>query len=72
MARHSRAPSGAHPLFRVFRWFRSFLTPPPANFHPPSGRHLLGLDNMGLVFKYKGRPERPTLNEGEPCKGIAG
>jgi hypothetical protein len=26
--------------------------------------HLLGLDNMGLVFKYKGRPERPTLNEG--------
>jgi hypothetical protein len=26
--------------------------------------HLLGLDHMGLVFKYKGRPERPTLNEG--------
>src|SRR3954465_9226102 len=25
--------------------------------------HLLGLDHMGLVFRYKGRPERPTLNE---------
>ncbi|MBI1840691.1 MAG: DUF1501 domain-containing protein [Verrucomicrobia bacterium] len=25
---------------------------------------LLGLDNMALTFKYKGRPERPTLNEG--------
>ena len=31
---------------------------------------LMGLDNMGLVYKYKGRPERPTLNEGEPFKGI--
>jgi hypothetical protein len=28
--------------------------------------HLLGLGNMDLVYKYKGRPERPTLNEGEP------
>jgi hypothetical protein len=27
--------------------------------------HLLGLGNMDLVYKYKGRPERPTLNEGE-------
>jgi uncharacterized protein (DUF1501 family) len=33
---------------------------------------LMGLDNMGLVYKYKGRPERPTLNEGEPYKKIAG
>ena len=33
---------------------------------------LLGLDNMGLVYNYKGRPERPTLNEGEPFKKIAG
>lgn len=32
--------------------------------------HLLGLDNMGLVYKYKGRPERPTLNEGEPYTKI--
>jgi len=29
--------------------------------------HLMGLNNMDLVYKYKGRPERPTLNEGEPC-----
>ncbi len=28
--------------------------------------HLMGLDNMGLVYRYKGRPERPTLNEGAP------
>jgi hypothetical protein len=32
--------------------------------------YLLGLDNMGLVYKYKGRPERPTLNEGEAYKKI--
>jgi hypothetical protein len=34
--------------------------------------YLLGLDNMGLVYSYKGRPERPTLNEGEPCRKIVG
>jgi hypothetical protein len=33
---------------------------------------LMGLDNMELVYKYKGRPERPTLNEGEAYKKIAG
>jgi len=33
--------------------------------------HLLGLDHMALVFKYKGRPERPTLNEGTPLARIA-
>jgi uncharacterized protein (DUF1501 family) len=33
---------------------------------------LMGLDNMGLIYKYKGRPERPTINEGEPYKTIAG
>ena len=27
--------------------------------------HLMGIDNMGLVYKHKGRPERPTLNEGQ-------
>ena len=32
---------------------------------------LLGLDHMKLVFKYKGRPERPTLNEGTPYAKIA-
>jgi hypothetical protein len=28
--------------------------------------HLLGVDHMGLVYRHNGRPERPTLNEGEP------
>ena len=32
---------------------------------------LMGLDNMELVYKYKGRPERPTLNEGEAFKAVA-
>jgi hypothetical protein len=31
---------------------------------------LMGLDHMGLVYRYKGRPERPTLNEGEPNRKI--
>jgi hypothetical protein len=26
--------------------------------------HLLGLDNMELTYTHKGRPERPTINEG--------
>jgi len=34
--------------------------------------YLMGLDNMGLVYKYKGRPERPTLNEGEAYRKIVG
>jgi hypothetical protein len=34
--------------------------------------YLLGIDNMGLVYRYKGRPERPTLNEGEAYQRIAG
>ena len=34
--------------------------------------YLLGLDNMELVYRYKGRPERPTLNEGEAFKKITG
>jgi len=33
---------------------------------------LLGLDNMGLVYRHKGRPERPTLNEGEAYQRITG
>lgn len=32
--------------------------------------HLMGLDHLGLTYRYKGRPERPTLNEGEPCKKV--
>jgi hypothetical protein len=33
--------------------------------------YLLGLDHMGLVYRYKGRPERPTLNEGDAYRKIA-
>ena len=33
---------------------------------------LMGLDHMGLTYTYKGHPERPTMNEGEPCKKITG
>jgi hypothetical protein len=33
---------------------------------------LLGIDNMKLIYNYKGRPERPTLNEGEPYAKIWG
>jgi hypothetical protein len=32
--------------------------------------HLLGVDHMRLVYLHKGRPERPTLNEGEAYKKI--
>src|SRR5262245_42450712 len=34
--------------------------------------HLMGLGHMDLVYRYKGRPERPTLNEGEPYAKISG
>ena len=27
--------------------------------------HLMGIDHMKLIYAHKGRPERPTLNEGE-------
>ncbi|WP_166830885.1 DUF1501 domain-containing protein [Thalassoroseus pseudoceratinae] len=32
--------------------------------------HLLGLHHMEVVYHYKGRPERPTLNEGEAYEKI--
>ena len=32
----------------------------------------MGLDHMRLDYNYKGRPERPTINEGEVCRKIAG
>jgi hypothetical protein len=32
--------------------------------------HLLGINHMDLVYRYKGRPERPTLNEGEAYRRI--
>lgn len=34
--------------------------------------YMLGLDHMGVVYRYNGRPERPTLNEGEPCLKLLG
>ena len=34
--------------------------------------HLLGLDNMQLTYLHKGRPERPTQNEGAAYKQITG
>ena len=32
--------------------------------------HLLGLDHTRVIFKHKGRPERPTINEGEPNQAV--
>lgn len=34
--------------------------------------HLLGVSHMKLQYLHKGRPERPTLNEGEPCLKVLG
>ncbi len=34
--------------------------------------HLLGINHMELVYRYKGRPERPTLNEGDAYRKIVG
>ena len=34
--------------------------------------HLLGLDHMQLIYRHQGRPERPTLNEGEALRRVAG
>jgi hypothetical protein len=34
--------------------------------------HLMGIDNMALTYKHKGRPERPTINEGKFCKKLVG
>jgi hypothetical protein len=33
---------------------------------------LMGVDHMKLIYRYKGRPERPTLNEGEALKKVTG
>tara|TARA_B100000029_G_scaffold254609_1_gene251407 strand:- start:1079 stop:2017 length:939 start_codon:yes stop_codon:yes gene_type:complete len=32
--------------------------------------HLLGIHNLDLIYRYKGRPETPTINEGEAYKKI--
>jgi Protein of unknown function (DUF1501) len=34
--------------------------------------YLMGVEHTELIYKYKGRPERPTLNEGETFRKIAG
>jgi uncharacterized protein (DUF1501 family) len=34
--------------------------------------YLLGLDHMRLIYRYQGRPERPTINEGEAYRRITG
>lgn len=34
--------------------------------------HLLGMENLKLTYRHKGRPENPTLNEGEAYRKIAG
>ncbi len=34
--------------------------------------HLLGLSNMDLTYIHKGRPERPTVNEGSFVKALVG
>jgi hypothetical protein len=34
--------------------------------------HLMGIDNMALTYSHKGRPERPTVNEGRFCKKLQG
>ncbi|QDT18221.1 DUF1501 domain-containing protein [Alienimonas californiensis] len=34
--------------------------------------HLLGLDRLDLTYEYKGRPERPTINEGKFFQKLVG
>ena len=34
--------------------------------------HLLGVHNLDLIYRYKGRPETPTINEGEAYTKITG
>jgi len=34
--------------------------------------HLMGIDHMGLSYSFKGRPERPTLNEGAANRRLTG
>jgi hypothetical protein len=32
--------------------------------------HCLGVDHTRLIYRHQGRPERPTVNEGEVCRKI--
>jgi hypothetical protein len=34
--------------------------------------NAVGIDNMKLTYFHKGRPQRPTINEGSPCKKLFG
>jgi Protein of unknown function (DUF1501) len=34
--------------------------------------HCLGVDHTRLIYRHQGRPERPTVNEGEVCKKLLG
>jgi hypothetical protein len=34
--------------------------------------HLMGIGNLDLIYRYKGRPETPTINEGEAYTKITG
>ena len=34
--------------------------------------HLMGIGNLDLIYRYKGRPETPTINEGEAYTKIIG
>ncbi len=36
----------------------------------PTILYLMGIDNMKLTYLHEGRPERPTINEGAPCKKV--
>jgi uncharacterized protein (DUF1501 family) len=49
-----------------------FATEDPLHVHDlhASILHAMGIDNMDLVYRYKGRPERPTLNEGSAFKKL--
>lgn len=46
-----------------------FATEDPLHVHDlhASILHAMGIRHMDLVYRHKGRPERPTLNEGDPC-----
>jgi hypothetical protein len=32
--------------------------------------HCLGVDHSKLIYRYQGRPERPTVNEGQVCRKL--
>jgi len=32
--------------------------------------HALGVDHAKLIYRHQGRPERPTVNEGQVCRGL--